>query len=82
VAAPALDDDLRLGEAVEDLPVQQFIAELGVEALAVAVLTLSRASKYLARALATIVRGQPATGPRAASNATTAGAVQKPRCTV
>lgn len=38
MAAPALDDDLRLSEAVEDLPVEQFIAELGVEALAIAVL--------------------------------------------
>ena len=33
-AAPALDDDLRLGKAVEDLPVEQLVAELGVEALA------------------------------------------------
>ena len=38
VLAPALDDDPRLGEAVEHLPVQQLVAELGVEALAVAVL--------------------------------------------
>lgn len=38
VAAPSLDDDLRLGEAVKDLTVEQLIAELGVEALTVAVL--------------------------------------------
>jgi hypothetical protein len=34
VLAPVLDDDTRLGEAVEQLPVQQLVAELGVEALA------------------------------------------------
>ena len=33
-------------------------------------------------ALATMVRGLPATGPRAAPNAITAGAASKPRCTV
>ncbi len=38
MAAPALDDDLCLGEAVEDLPVEQLVAELGIEALAIAVL--------------------------------------------
>ena len=38
VAAPTLDDDPCLGEAVEDLTIQQFVAELGVEALAVTVL--------------------------------------------
>ena len=38
VLSPALDDDPRLSEAVEHLPVQQLVAELGVEALAVAVL--------------------------------------------
>ena len=38
MAAPAFDDDLRLGEAIEDLPVQQLVAELGIEALTVAVL--------------------------------------------
>ena len=38
VAAPAFDDDLRLGEAVEGLAVEQFVAELGIEALAVAVI--------------------------------------------
>jgi hypothetical protein len=38
MAAPAFDDDLRLGKAVEDLPVEQFVAELGVEALTLAVL--------------------------------------------
>src|SRR5690606_6590066 len=38
VASPCLDDDLCLGEAIEDLPVEQFIAQLGVEALAIAVL--------------------------------------------
>ena len=36
--APAFDDDPRLGETVEQLPVQQLVAELRVEALAVAVL--------------------------------------------
>ena len=38
VAPPALDDDLRFSEAVEDLPVEQLVSEFGVEALAVAVL--------------------------------------------
>ena len=38
VLSPALDDDPCFSEAVEHLPVQQLVAELGVEALAVAVL--------------------------------------------
>src|SRR6476469_8920976 len=38
VAPPCFDDDLCLGEAVEDLAVEQFIAKLRDEALAVAVL--------------------------------------------
>ena len=38
VQTPALDDDPRLREAVEDLTVEQFVAELGIEALAVAIL--------------------------------------------
>lgn len=38
VPPPALDHDPRLGEAVEDLAVQELVAELGVEALAVPVL--------------------------------------------
>jgi hypothetical protein len=38
VPTPGLDDDPRLGEAVEDFPVEQFVAKLRVEALAVAVL--------------------------------------------
>ncbi len=38
VLTPALDDDARLGEAVEQLAVQELVAKLGVEALAVAVL--------------------------------------------
>src|SRR6056297_3999641 len=38
LSSPALDDDARLGEAVEHLPVQQLVSELGVEALAVAIL--------------------------------------------
>ena len=38
VAPPCLDDDLCLGEAVEDLAVEEFVAKLRVEALAVAVL--------------------------------------------
>ncbi len=37
VPAPALDDDLGFLEAVEDLAVEQFVAQLGVEALAAAV---------------------------------------------
>jgi hypothetical protein len=31
VAAPALDDDLGLGEAVEDLPVEQLVPEFRVK---------------------------------------------------
>src|SRR6187455_3497529 len=38
VAPPCFDDDLGLGEAVEDLAVEEFVAKLRVEALAVAVL--------------------------------------------
>jgi hypothetical protein len=38
VAPPGFDDDLGFGEAVEDLTVEQFVAKLRVEALAVAVL--------------------------------------------
>jgi len=33
VPSPALDDDLRLGERVEDFPIEQFVAKPGVEAL-------------------------------------------------
>ena len=36
--APALNDDLSLTERVENLPVQQFVSEPGVEALDVSVL--------------------------------------------
>ena len=38
MAAPALNDNLRLSEAVENLPVQQLVAGLGIEALTVIVL--------------------------------------------
>lgn len=38
VFAPALDDDLRFGEAVEDFAVEQYVAQFGIEALAVSVL--------------------------------------------
>ena len=38
VAAPGLEDDFRRGEAIEDLPVEQLVAKLGVEAFSVAVL--------------------------------------------
>jgi hypothetical protein len=38
VHPPALDQDLRFAQAVEDLAIQQLVPELGVEALAVAVL--------------------------------------------
>jgi len=37
VFPPLFDDDLRLFEGVEDLPVEQFIPEPSVEALAIAV---------------------------------------------
>ncbi len=33
VAAPDHEDDLRLGEDMEDLPVEQLVAELRVEAI-------------------------------------------------
>ncbi len=36
--APLLDDDLGFPKAVEDLAVQEFVPELAVEGLAVAVL--------------------------------------------
>ena len=36
--SPLLDDDFGLLEAVEDLPVKQFIPELSIETLVVAVL--------------------------------------------
>jgi len=35
VPPPALDDDFGLGQAVEDFAIEQFVAELGVEALTV-----------------------------------------------
>jgi hypothetical protein len=38
VPPPGLDQDLRLRQAIEDLAVEQFVAQLAVEALAVAVL--------------------------------------------
>ena len=38
MAPPALDDDLRLLQRVEDLAVEQFVPQAGVEALDVAVL--------------------------------------------
>jgi hypothetical protein len=38
VDAPVLDDDLRLPEAVKDLAVEQFVPELAIEGLAIAVL--------------------------------------------
>ena len=38
VPAPALDDDLRLAQGVEDLAVEQLVAEPGIEALDIAVL--------------------------------------------
>ncbi|MCP2000780.1 hypothetical protein J2S34_003228 [Nitrobacter winogradskyi] len=41
VAPSCLDDDLGLGEAVEDLAVEQFVTKLRVEALAVAVLSMA-----------------------------------------
>jgi len=44
VAPPSLDDDPRLSEAVEDLATEQFVAQLGVEALAVAI--LPRAARF------------------------------------
>lgn len=36
--APALDDDLRLAESVEDLAVEQLVPEPGIEALDIAIL--------------------------------------------
>ena len=38
MAPPIFDQDLGLSQGVEDLPVQQFIAHLAIEALDVAVL--------------------------------------------
>lgn len=35
---PTLDDDPGLGKAAEDLAIEEFVAELGVEALAIAIL--------------------------------------------
>jgi len=37
VPSPFFDDDLLLFEGIEDLPVEQFIPEVGVEALAISV---------------------------------------------
>ena len=36
VSAPTLDDDLYLSQTVEDFTIEQFVPELGVEALAIA----------------------------------------------
>ena len=38
VLAPALDHDPRLGQAVEDLAIEQLVSQLRVEALAIAIL--------------------------------------------
>jgi hypothetical protein len=38
VRPPALEDDLRLAQAVDDLAVQEFVPEPGVEALHASVL--------------------------------------------
>ena len=38
VLAPLLNDDLGFLETVEDLPVEQFVAEFSVEAFAIAIL--------------------------------------------
>lgn len=38
VVPPAFDDDLSLLEGVEDFTIEQFIAQLGVEALSIAIL--------------------------------------------
>jgi hypothetical protein len=38
IEPPRLDEDLRLPQGIEDLAVEQLVAELGVEALDVAVL--------------------------------------------
>jgi hypothetical protein len=38
MAAPSLDQDLGLAQCLEDLAVQQLVAETGVEALTVSVL--------------------------------------------
>ncbi len=38
VAPPCFDDDLCLGETIADLTVEQFVTQLRVEALAIAVL--------------------------------------------
>ena len=38
VSAPGFDDNPSFGEAVEDLAVEEFVAELGVEAFAIPVL--------------------------------------------
>src|SRR4051794_14394464 len=38
MTAPALDDDLRLAESVEDLAVEQLVPEPGIEALDIAIL--------------------------------------------
>ena len=37
VLSPLLDDDLRLLQSAEDFPVQQFVSEAGVKALAISV---------------------------------------------
>ena len=38
VSPPLFDDDLSLFEGIEDLPIQQFVPEAGIEGLAVSVL--------------------------------------------
>ncbi len=38
VFAPLLDDDLGFPQGVEDLPVEQFIPEADIEALAISIL--------------------------------------------
>ena len=38
VSLPLFDDDLSLFESIEDLPIQQFVPEAGIEGLAVSIL--------------------------------------------
>ena len=38
VSPPLFDDDLSLFESIEDLPIEQFVPEAGIEGLAIAVL--------------------------------------------
>src|SRR4051812_34676268 len=58
MTAPALDDDLRLAESVEDLAVEQLVPEPGIKALDIAILPRAGCRRF--RAARARPRSRPA----------------------